>query len=70
MYIVLSLFYVCTVGFMYAECSYLRTSCFKKIAVCEKKLKKFAFGGKDSEIVKNWSIDVFSEKSFIVISHV
>ena len=70
MYIVLRLFYVCTLGFIYAECSYLRISCFKKIAVCEKRSEKCAFGGKESEIVKNWSIDVLPDKSFIVISHV
>ena len=41
----------------------------KKIAVCEKKSDKCGFGGKESEIVKNLSNNVFSDKSFIAISH-
>ena len=41
-----------------------------KNSYLRKNPEKCAFGGKESEIVKNWSIDVFSDKSFIVISHV
>ena len=70
MYVVLKLFCVCTLGFICAEYSYLRTSCFEKNSYLRKKFEKCAFEAKESEIVKNWSIDVFSDEGFIVISHV